>query len=491
MGDHTNEEKAAALMGQLLIKLAQREDIKRKLGELNPENSDDLIRDLLDEFGVALEQRVVQMLVEERMKKNPPGKLTLVTRSDTGKDEAPPPRPSERLRTVPPEIVTPPPKPVAPPPPPHRATERPPSQSPSRSTAREEEKPLEKSPLKDKAIRLTETMKVPPFLLDSTKPSGPPPVKPPPPKAEPPERRLEDSDRRLFGGEEPLHPSVKPKLQRIRVELTDDDHLYLHGFCAIPSDQEPALMPFMLEEKGIEEKDFACAVDLDGIRVYLTRLQGVATNVSGKGLLLLNKQDSVRWRGVHESILNDLRIHGNLVPFAFGTVALGFDDLRTKVQMYRAKLADALDDMQETSWWNLGVHTLDARMAQLVGTDGATPRQRGEVNRQSYAIQSQGVKLDIKALERILGKQKKIAESIHEDLAGIADRSDIDFIIGLGGGTSDDWKVILKASYEVPPSRQARFHSMVSESQYRHMLFEIMLKITGNVESFSFQEDEA
>ena len=327
-------------------------------------------------------------------------------------------------------------------------------------------------------------MRVPASLFE--RPSGS--RNPGDPPAEP--RQGAASERNvLFEHRDPSHALGKRKIQRIRVDLSNDDNLYLHGFSEIPQDQEPASSPFMLEEKGIEEKDFACAVDIGEVRVYLTRLQAVSTNVSKNGVLLLNKQDSMRWRGVHESILNDLRVHGTLVPFEFGTVALGLDDLRTKVQVHHHELVDAHETMQATTWWNLSVLALDSRMAQLVASEGAPAGRRQEMARPSYAQQTQGVKFDIKTLERILSKQKKIAETIHEELNLIADRSDIDQMIGLGSGTTDDWKTILKASYEVPPSRLQRFHSAVSESQYRHMLFEIMLSMAGNVESFTFRDD--
>ncbi len=92
----------------------------------------------------------------------------------------------------------------------------------------------------------------------------------------------------------------------------------------------------------------------------------------------------------------------------------------------------------------------------------------------------------MKTLERILNKQKRAAESIHEALQPYAERSDIDMMVSLQSGSSDDWKIILKASYELGTSMLNQFVRTVTDLQYQHFLMELMLSLTGNVESFSF-----
>lgn len=59
--------------------------------------------------------------------------------------------------------------------------------------------------------------------------------------------------------------------------------------------------------------------------------------------------------------------------------------------------------------------------------------------------------------------------------------------ISLGGGTSEDWKLILKASYEVSPSRFYEFNRIITDIQYRHFTFDVMLAVAGEREPFSFQ----
>ena len=96
-------------------------------------------------------------------------------------------------------------------------------------------------------------------------------------------------------------------------------------------------------------------------------------------------------------------------------------------------------------------------------------------------------RLDIKMLERILQKEKKIAESVHQTLEAIADRSDIDMMVGLTSGSSDEWKLILKASYEIPERRMQRFHRAIIDLQYDHMVFDLMLSLEGDREFYTLK----
>jgi hypothetical protein len=202
-------------------------------------------------------------------------------------------------------------------------------------------------------------------------------------------------------------------------------------------------------------------------------------------LLLLSKRESIMMRGRHEGILNELRRHGVLLPFEFGTVARGKDELLEKIDDHLPDLVLATEDISKTSWWEVNLFALDARVMQGVLTE--TPSRAGrERGRSGYSSLSTS-KVDIKSLERLLGKQKKIAETVHSELSAVAERSDVDMKISLGGGTSEDWKLILKASYEVPVSRSSSFNRVVTDIQYRHFPFEIMLAVSGEREPFSFQ----
>jgi len=282
-------------------------------------------------------------------------------------------------------------------------------------------------------------------------------------------------------------PLGHPHEARVPVTLADNDYVYVHGVSAIPLEERPASVPFVLQEKGIDGKDFAFALDRGGLRFYCSKMTARAANVSKAGMLLLGKQESVHLRGVHEGILNELRQHGVLLPLAFGTVAQGREDLFDKIDAHLYDLRDAVDEQMATSWWNLSAFMLDAKLAQMLGEEPSTATRNRDRPRSSASVPGPSPRIGIKTLERILGKQKKIAESIHDDLKKHAERSDVDMIVGFNSGTSDEWKLILKSSYEVRPSGIQAFNRAITTIQYRHFLFELMLSLDGDREPFSFQ----
>ena len=283
-------------------------------------------------------------------------------------------------------------------------------------------------------------------------------------------------------------PLAKRHQSRIPVDLDEEDYLYLHGVTTVPLEEKPAPRPFMLEVKGIENSEFTFALDRGSLRFFLSRVTGRSMNVSRTGMLLFNKQESIRMRGLHETIVNELRGHGVVLPFAFGTVALGLRDLFSKLDVRMEDLRDAVDELMATTWWTLSAFMLDAKLAQVLRAEAPSAHRERERARQSYSSGPAPTgRLDIKTLERVLGKQKKIAESIHGELSQVAERSEVDTMVGLGSGTTDDWKLILRASYEVRPAHVHHLNRVITDIQYRHFLFELMLSLTGDRESYSFQ----
>ena len=79
--------------------------------------------------------------------------------------------------------------------------------------------------------------------------------------------------------------------------------------------------------------------------------------------------------------------------------------------------------------------------------------------------------------------QRRLAEAIHRELEPLADHAKVLQMVSLQGGSSGEWKVILKASYEVRPTILPRFRRMVTDLQYQYLLQELMISLTGDVES--------
>lgn len=428
-------------MGDLLVQIAHRDAIKRMLDQLSG-TEDDLVRRIVDDLERILEMRVLDQPPSSAAPESPP---QTDERAGSQRDEIPPPEhvgfplneyteeEAARASSIFSRIVEPEPS---------ADQEEPPREAP------EEQRPDEKEGGEQSRTTPTE---------------------------------------HAAGSQESEVPLIKQHQVRIPFELDDDDWVYFHGVTSIPLEDMSSPKPFMLEEKGMDNREFAFALDRGGLRFYLSRVIPGSLNVAKTGMVLLNKQESIRLRGVHAGILNDLRAHGIVLPIEFGTVAAGKDNLLSKIDDHLFDLQEAMDDQLETTWWTVSVYMLDARLVQVVGTDKTPVRPERERERVSFRTVPQQVRIDIKTLERILGKQKKIAETIHNELTAVADRSELETIVGFGSGTSDDWKQILKASYEIPGQRVGQLNRALTEIQYRHLLFDLMLTLTGNREFFSFQ----
>lgn len=274
---------------------------------------------------------------------------------------------------------------------------------------------------------------------------------------------------------------------RARYHFGDDEYAYLHAVSKIPEGESPVSEPFMLEEKGIDGHEFAFALDYNGFRYYLSKFNPNEMNVSKSMVLLLNKQESLQCQGAHESSLNDLRAHGILLPFEFGTVVRGRDSLLSLIDKNADDIEDALAEVEKTTWWTVTASVLDSTIAKIVGTDAPTVSRERARERASYTSTPHGKKFDIKTLERILQREKKLAEAVHSGLSAVAKRSDVDTMVGLGSGSSEDWKVILKASYDVPRKDIGKFNHAVTELQYHHLQYDLMLALSGKKDSLALR----
>ena len=533
MKERSRGKMAELLLEELLEQLRERGSIKEKLGDMTSLPVEELIEQLLDEFEAILEKRRLHSVEESRLRKERRSKPKQESSSATRPlfDTLPDSELSKR-----PEIH------IAPPPPPSVPA------SP-KFASREESRPEEtqRGSVVSPATRVDKVqLEFPPIPLDIPSLKQEPPVRPqqrnplqidrvapkpadkeakslpkekemPPPKKEaerpakaepslgklslPPEVEEDDDvDEEFDLVDEPeveteiqgrLNEEVVPArpspLQRMPYEFTDDDHVYLHAVVPIPENEKASEEPFMLEEKGIDGKNFAFALDYEGLRFYLSKFSPESMSVSKKGVLLLGKQETLQFQGVHESVVNDLRVHGTLLPFKFGSVARGRDRLLSMIDPNIDEIRESLAAVAETKWWTLNLYVLDSRIAQIVASQSATRGREREPQRGAVSQPVLVKKYDVTTLERILQKEKKIAEAIHEEMKMYAERSDVDSMVSLGSGSSEDWKLILKASYEVAGKNLPRFNRMVTDLQYHHMMFELMLALTGDAEAYSFE----
>ena len=294
---------------------------------------------------------------------------------------------------------------------------------------------------------------------------------------------------RTQASEEQRVPSRHFVLSKQVFEVPAEGAFYIHGVAGVPHDDQPSAKPFLLEEKGIDGERLAFGWDLGTIRFYLSLMRDEIAALGRGGVLLLPKQDSVRLRGVHESIVNDLRLHGNVLPFAFGTVVKGWEEAQRKLSAAAPRARQALEKLEKTKRWTLTVSAQDNRFADLQQNPTLEKRRELDRHRSSFtAAAGMGRHLDVRELERVLNKQRRVAEGIHRELSEVADKTEVQSIVSLQSGSSEGWKQILRATYDISPTMVSRFHRMVTDIQYEHLLLELMIALTGEMPSISLVE---
>jgi len=278
---------------------------------------------------------------------------------------------------------------------------------------------------------------------------------------------------------------IRRRGEEKRTPCTFEDELaYVHAVALIPFADSASADPFLLDESGLEDERHVMVVDIAGLRFYLSLIHADAPSVSKSGLLLLAKQDALRLRYDHERVLNNLRLRGSLLPAEFGTVVRGRDELLQRVEVRHSALLELVVQLSSVERWELTASVLDAKLARTMSGGGIASRGPAREGGRSRGARG-GKRLDVQTLERMLNREKKLAQSILESVAAATDRHTVEFQIGLGGGMSDDWKPILRAGFTVSPANMPRFHQAIVEAQNLHPLEEPMLHLTGTTESFS------
>ncbi|MBK7257460.1 MAG: GvpL/GvpF family gas vesicle protein [Ignavibacteriae bacterium] len=277
----------------------------------------------------------------------------------------------------------------------------------------------------------------------------------------------------------PLHtPSV-----RVRIAF-DEQTAFVLAAGLISLQDTPSPHAFGVGVDGVERGSEIFAFDHAGMRFFLSTLKNQEASVSRTGMLLLGKQESIRHRNVHESLVNTLRLRSLVLPAEPGTVVFGRNDLLRRVDLRRDALFEILVGLSTLSTWRVHAFVLDAHVQRMLPAE-TSPSRGGRHDSERARVSAATRKTDIKTLERLLNREKKLAESILQRLAGASDTHTVESMVGLGSGSSEDWKPILKAAFEVPAGRFTRFAQVVVECQEANAMFEPMLTVVGGPGSFS------
>ena len=297
-------------------------------------------------------------------------------------------------------------------------------------------------------------------------------------------KQLATIDSELEESEE-THSSVTTQAPQPRLEISDDDIMYLHAVGFSQNTEDGSSINHVGDLKGIDGKNPVFIVEHAGCRFFVSKMQQDYLPVTKSGLLLLGNQEALHLRSVHEEILNRLKCEERHLPFEFGSLIRGKDEFFSKVESASQKLRVAIEAEGRANVWSLKLFALDSRAGKIASSQlpVTKARERGRETKRTSK------RFDIKLLERILRQEQKIAETIHKTLTGCSVSSEVVSMISISNGTSEDWKLILHSSYEIATNDCSKFFSTIFDLQEEYRTMGIMFEVHGASERFSFALD--
>lgn len=286
----------------------------------------------------------------------------------------------------------------------------------------------------------------------------------------------------------PVPPSPAASIPGKREPFAfQDERAFVYAATLIPFNDRPSPEPFLLGGTGAGNGSPLFALDHAGMRFYLSILPDQSAGVSKGGMLLLGKQESLKHRAVHERIVNGLRLHSLILPAEAGTVVRGRDDLARRVDFRVRALFEILLGLSTLTTWRVTALVLDGHVQKMLPPEtAAAPVRSGRHDpERARSGGAAAKKTDIKTLERLLNREKKLAESILQKLVPAAGSHTVESMVGLASGTSEDWKPILRAAFEVTPARFPQFARTVVACEEAHAMFDPVLAVSGGPGSFS------
>jgi hypothetical protein len=277
-----------------------------------------------------------------------------------------------------------------------------------------------------------------------------------------------------FGTREPF-PS-----DPMDIALDPSDWFYLYGFSYAPISTGRGVPSKRLRIKGVDETNRIFLLDSGDVRLYLSRLSPGDYPADKSGKPTLTSQKASRYKYEHEKILNTLRTEEVVVPLPFWSIVQGIGTITALVEDRYVDLLKALIEVHDAVDWDVEVYALDEHIVALPEIAEAAKGSRGRETKHAS-----GRGRDIKVLEKLIFKEKSLAQEVHSSLLVLASKSKIDFMIRLDNAMMDDWKSILQSRYIVPKDRRKAFCQTIAEAQEEHKEYQLMIRLTNPAARFT------
>lgn len=308
---------------------------------------------------------------------------------------------------------------------------------------------------------------------ETSEESAPVPAEQPSAKEEPsPAEIPEASERSImahFGPKEPF--PVEP----MDIPLKPDDWLYLYGCSYAPDSTGKGVPTKKLGFKGVDGDNNVFLVDYGDVRFYLSKLTSEDYTLEKSGKPTLTPQKTSAFRHSHEKLVNILNAEDVIVAFPFWTIIRGREHFIEVVEDKYVELLRALIDAHDAGEWDVEVFAFDEHIIELPSIAESVKGRAPQRDSKHQVSKSR----DVKLLERLMVREKTLAQEIHSELVLHSTKAKIDYMIRLDNAFMDDWKSILAARYSVGKEKRKVFCQTIRSLQEQYKTYGLMIHVAN------------
>jgi len=255
--------------------------------------------------------------------------------------------------------------------------------------------------------------------------------------------------------------------------IGEDDWIYLYGFCYAPETSGKGVPARKLDIRAFDRKNDLFLLDYGDIRFFVSKLT-VSDYIADKtGRPTLDPQKSVWFKYDHEKIINHLRTGEVLVPFNPWTIFKGLGEVTKAIEDRYVDLLRTLIDAHDSTEWEVEVFGYDDHIIKLPAIT-----QQGKVRTSERESRHPASKVrDVKFVERLIFREKTIAQEIHSNLLFYAQRGKLDHMIRLDGAFMNDWKSIMVCRYTVQKDKRKKFCEAISSINETYPGYDLMVRV--------------
>lgn len=270
--------------------------------------------------------------------------------------------------------------------------------------------------------------------------------------------------------------------QSTEIKLDPADWLYFYGFTYAPNSTGKGEVNKRLDLTGIEKDASILLMDYGDIRVFLRQLQkgNYAFDKIGKPTLTSQKTTEIRFE--HERILNILRSEEVVLPLPFWSILQGQEEALRIIEKKYVEILRSLIDAHDAVDWDVDVMVLDDIIMQLPEIADSGPVRAA--SRTSRHQAPRGGR-DIRKMEKVIFREKSLAQEIHNELLVDAAKNKIDYMVRLDSAIMGDWKSILSARYQIGKDKRRQFCQTIATLQDKYSGYQLMFKTSNPISRFS------